>query len=502
MVRDGIVAHPPVLGIKRSMEDAVVGVMQKMPRSDVVLRPPPPPLKMMMGGEQIMENAVMRGVHEGVRNQNAPPAPQFTGVRNENIVTGILRGTTIPPPPPRLAKGVEDDMQQGAKHDDTVPPPPPPRVLMGVQRGTENAHLLLSVRNQIDIRNQTRPPPPPPNPSMRNATTAGRHGYPPPPPPPRRIGGTSASDPPMEGSQNIASLDSVPPPPPPPRPGGSSAVGGLQKVARIEPPPTTPPPPPNLSMGSAPAAGMNSDSEPLPPALSTAAYEYERICAAKIEEMQKAKALEKQQTKRKMQTVATIQPVPAPEKEHVQHTARNAIVVPDIAPEWQAVYDPSFGASYYKHVSTGQVAWSLPEVVPGLVGTTRQIVVFGDEKKGTISKGAVATVHVTGKILQSDKIFWDTKEKDTPWSFIAGENLRHVKGWDLGVSGMKVDEVRVLTIPAYEGYGKKGFKGKEKQLPRWNIPGKATMQLTVELVAVRYGDIQKQQTRDWKPESF
>ena len=38
-----------------------------------------------------------------------------------------------------------------------------------------------------------------------------------------------------------------------------------------------------------------------------------------------------------------------------------------------------------------------------------------------------------------------------------------IKGWDQGCLGMKVGEVRQLTIPADEGYGANGF-------PAWGIP--------------------------------
>jgi len=162
--------------------------------------------------------------------------------------------------------------------------------------------------------------------------------------------------------------------------------------------------------------------------------------------------------------------------------------IPAAAVGWKAAFDPSSGCTYYQNATTGETAWSMPEVVPGLAGTTRQTVVIGDERSGVLSKGGIATVHAVGKIQDSDKQFWSTHDKDKPFSFTAGENLSHVKGWVLGVIGMKVGETRVLVIPPYEAYGKKGFKGKEKQLPRWNIPGDSTLHLTIELVSIRFGD--------------
>ena len=50
-------------------------------------------------------------------------------------------------------------------------------------------------------------------------------------------------------------------------------------------------------------------------------------------------------------------------------------------------------------------------------------------------------------------------------------------GWDQGCLGMSLGEVRVLTIPASEGYGKGGF-------PEWGIPPGATLQFTMECLDI------------------
>ena len=42
---------------------------------------------------------------------------------------------------------------------------------------------------------------------------------------------------------------------------------------------------------------------------------------------------------------------------------------------------------------------------------------------------------------------------------------------------MKVGEVRVLTIPAHEGYGANGF-------PAWGIPPNGTLEFTLEVVGI------------------
>lgn len=45
---------------------------------------------------------------------------------------------------------------------------------------------------------------------------------------------------------------------------------------------------------------------------------------------------------------------------------------------------------------------------------------------------------------------------------------------------MTVGEVRVLTIPAAEGYGKGGF-------PAWKIPPGATLEFTLECLSIEKG---------------
>ena len=51
-----------------------------------------------------------------------------------------------------------------------------------------------------------------------------------------------------------------------------------------------------------------------------------------------------------------------------------------------------------------------------------------------------------------------------------------IKGWDLGVAGMRVGERARLTIPPELGYGNRGSG---------NIPGEATLIFEVTLNAIR-----------------
>jgi FKBP-type peptidyl-prolyl cis-trans isomerase len=52
-----------------------------------------------------------------------------------------------------------------------------------------------------------------------------------------------------------------------------------------------------------------------------------------------------------------------------------------------------------------------------------------------------------------------------------------IKGWDEAIPGMKVGEVRKLTIPALMGYGKLGKPPV--------IPANATLIFEVELVKIK-----------------
>ena len=88
--------------------------------------------------------------------------------------------------------------------------------------------------------------------------------------------------------------------------------------------------------------------------------------------------------------------------------------------------------------------------------------------------GKRVTMKYVGR-LQSGKIFDQTKGNAT-FQFRLGIG-EVIKGWDVGVAGMRVGDKRRLTIPPAMAYGKKGVKGA--------IPGNATLIFDVELVNVQ-----------------
>lgn len=107
-----------------------------------------------------------------------------------------------------------------------------------------------------------------------------------------------------------------------------------------------------------------------------------------------------------------------------------------------------------------------------------------------IAKGAGATairhskisVHYTGWLLSGAK-FDSSRDRGKPFRFTLGAG-QVIRGWDLGVEGMKVGGRRELTIPPELAYGKRGA-GK-------SIPPNATLRFEIELLSVtppRYANI-------------
>lgn len=102
-----------------------------------------------------------------------------------------------------------------------------------------------------------------------------------------------------------------------------------------------------------------------------------------------------------------------------------------------------------------------------------------------VGSGAEATagktvgVHYTGWLDnagQKGKKFDSSLDRGQPFSFLLGQGMV-IKGWDEGVSGMKVGGKRTLYIPANLGYGARGAPGA--------IPPNANLIFDVELLAVK-----------------
>jgi FKBP-type peptidyl-prolyl cis-trans isomerase len=94
---------------------------------------------------------------------------------------------------------------------------------------------------------------------------------------------------------------------------------------------------------------------------------------------------------------------------------------------------------------------------------------------GALAKeGSHVRVHYTGW-LTSGKKFDSSVDAGKPFDFTIG-NGEVIKGWEEGVSGMKVGGKRQLRIPPTLGYGAEGYPGV--------IPANATLIFDVQLLNV------------------
>lgn len=84
-------------------------------------------------------------------------------------------------------------------------------------------------------------------------------------------------------------------------------------------------------------------------------------------------------------------------------------------------------------------------------------------------------VHYTG-YFENGEVFDSSVGRGEPFSFVLGAG-NVIKGWDLGVVGMKVGEKRKLTIAPQLAYGASGAPGA--------IPPNSTLIFEVELIAIR-----------------
>ena len=95
---------------------------------------------------------------------------------------------------------------------------------------------------------------------------------------------------------------------------------------------------------------------------------------------------------------------------------------------------------------------------------------FGDSAE----IGMSVSVHYTGK-LEDGTEFDSSIPRGQPFTFTLGAG-QVIKGWDLGVEGMKIGEKRSLVIPPHLGYGIRGAGA--------TIPPNATLIFDIELLEV------------------
>src|SRR3982751_4550340 len=88
--------------------------------------------------------------------------------------------------------------------------------------------------------------------------------------------------------------------------------------------------------------------------------------------------------------------------------------------------------------------------------------------------GKIVSAHYTGRFPDGTK-FDSSYDAGLPIDFLLGSG-KVIKGWDLGIEGMRVGGKRKLTIPPELAYGARGGGP---------IPPNATLVFDVELVGVK-----------------
>jgi FKBP-type peptidyl-prolyl cis-trans isomerase len=114
---------------------------------------------------------------------------------------------------------------------------------------------------------------------------------------------------------------------------------------------------------------------------------------------------------------------------------------------------------------------------PGETKTTKSGLRYETLREGTGSMakpGQRVRVHYTGQLQGGQQI--DTSRGVDPFVFVIGAG-GPIQGWHEGIAGMRVGELRKLTIPPDLAYGPRGKRPK--------VPPDATLIFEVELVGLQ-----------------
>ena len=96
----------------------------------------------------------------------------------------------------------------------------------------------------------------------------------------------------------------------------------------------------------------------------------------------------------------------------------------------------------------------------------------GDGQEAQV--GDTVSVHYEGTLSDGTK-FDSSYDRGQPFEFTLGDNYV-IEGWEKGVVGMKVGEIRELKIPSSMGYGESG---------NGTIPGNAGLVFKIELLEIK-----------------
>eukprot|EP01065_Artemidia_motanka_P027370 TRINITY_DN32566_c0_g1_i1.p1 TRINITY_DN32566_c0_g1~~TRINITY_DN32566_c0_g1_i1.p1 ORF type:complete len:210 (+),score=55.60 TRINITY_DN32566_c0_g1_i1:72-701(+) len=122
-----------------------------------------------------------------------------------------------------------------------------------------------------------------------------------------------------------------------------------------------------------------------------------------------------------------------------------------------------------------------PRAAPGYVripGMSTKYQILEPGSGPTVVKGSKVSVHAYGVVEnETRRPFWNTRAAGgKPFEYVAGMG-QVIRGWDMGVLGMQVGEVRRILIPEHEGYGKAGYAP-------WRIKPRSILSFRVELLNI------------------
>ena len=95
-----------------------------------------------------------------------------------------------------------------------------------------------------------------------------------------------------------------------------------------------------------------------------------------------------------------------------------------------------------------------------------------------VVKGALLIAHYEGQLTDGTK-FDSSFDRGKPFQCVIGTG-RVIKGWDIGLIGMREGGVRKLTVPSHLAYG-------ERQIGEM-IPVHSDLIFKIELIEVRVRD--------------
>ena len=99
--------------------------------------------------------------------------------------------------------------------------------------------------------------------------------------------------------------------------------------------------------------------------------------------------------------------------------------------------------------------------------------------------GSLVVVHYTGWLQDTTRPdgkgekFDSSRDRKEPFVFPLGAR-RVIRGWDIGVAGLRPGGRRLLVIPPNLAYGERSFKDGDRTI----IPSNATLVFDVELLAI------------------